>query len=102
MPAADLFSLGIVMFEVLTGTWPYAYTSRKELFAKVVKGDLERHPATRRPELPGWLDLAVARALAHDRGRRFPSAAEMRSVLERGLEVPPPPRQGFFRRLLGR
>lgn len=100
---ADLFSLGVVLFEVLTGKWPYTYTSKRELLAKVMKGDLERHPAKLRPELPGWLDLVIARVLAHDRTRRFESATAMRAALEMGAGVTPPPnRPGFLRRILGR
>lgn len=99
---ADLFSLGVVMFEVLTNKWPYTYKSKRELLAKVVKGDLERHPAKLRPEIPGWLDLAVARALAHDRAKRFESAAEMRDALEAGEAVPPRGKPSFLKRILGR
>jgi serine/threonine-protein kinase len=100
---ADLFSLGVVMFEVLTNKWPYSYKSKRELLAKVMKGELERHPAKLRPEIPGWLDLAVARALAHDRTKRFESAAEMRDMLEAGEAVPPPrSKPSFLKRILGR
>jgi serine/threonine protein kinase len=99
---ADLFSLGVVMFEVLTGKWPYTYKSKRELLAKVMKGELERHPAKLRPEIPGWVDLAVARALAHDREKRFESATEMREVLETGEHVAPKQKPSFLRRILGR
>lgn len=100
---SDLFSLGVVMFEVLTGGWPYSYQSKKELLGKVIKGDLERHPAKRRPDLPGWLDLIVARALAHDREQRFASAAAMRQALERAVQVTQPAgRPGFWQRLFRR
>lgn len=99
---ADLFSLGVVMFEVLTNKWPYSYKSKRELLAKVMKGDLERHPTKLRPEIPGWLDLAVARALAHDRTKRFESAAEMRDALEAGESVPPRGKPSFLKRILGR
>lgn len=99
---ADLFSLGIVMFEVLTGKWPYTYKSKRELLAKVMKGEMERHPAKLRAEIPGWLDLAVARALAHDRNKRFESAAEMRMTLEDGEHAAPPSKPSFLKRILGR
>jgi len=98
---SDLFSLGVVMFEVLTAKWPYSYVSKKELLSKVVKGELERHPARQRPELPGWLDLIVAKALAHDREQRFASATEMKAALERAT-MPEPAKPGLLRRLFGR
>ncbi len=78
---ADLFSLGIVMFETLVGDWPYTWESKRDLLSKVMKGDLERHPANRRPEIPSWLDEIVARALAFAREDRFESAAAMKAAL---------------------
>jgi len=95
---ADLFSLGIVMFETLTGDWPYTWETKRDLLSKVMKGDLERHPATRRPDVPAWLDAIVARSLAHAREDRFASAAEMKAALEQG---PPPEKSGILRRLFG-
>jgi serine/threonine protein kinase len=98
---SDLFSLGVVMFEVLTAKWPYSYISKKELLSKVVKGDLERHPARHQPQLPGWLDLIVAKALSHDRDQRYASAAEMKRALERATESANA-KPGLFKRLFGK
>jgi len=95
---ADLFSLGILMFEVLTGEWPYTWDGKRDLLGKVMKGDLERHPANRRADVPSWLDAIVARALAHAREDRFASAAAMKAALEQG---PPPAKSGILRRIFG-
>jgi serine/threonine-protein kinase len=94
---ADLFSLGVLLFETLTGGWPYTWSSKRELLKKVMTGDLERHPATRRPEIPGWLDDVIARSLALDREQRFANATEMREALERG---PRAKRPSLLKRLL--
>jgi serine/threonine-protein kinase len=99
---ADLFSLGIVMFEVLTGAWPYAYESKKDLLVKVMRGQLERHPARKCEDVPRWLDAIVAKALALDRDQRYASAAAMRAALVAGLRAKPAARPGFFKRMLGR
>lgn len=95
---ADLFSLGVIMFETLTGEWPYTWETKRELLSKVMKGDLERHPITRRPDVPAWLDAIVARALAHAKEDRFESALAMKEALEQG---PPPEKSGLLRRLFG-
>ncbi len=95
---ADLFSLGIVMFETLVGDWPYEWTTKRDLLSKVMKGDLERHPMNRRPDVPSWLDAIVARALAHAREDRFESAAAMKAALEAG---PPKEKSGILKRLFG-
>lgn len=95
---ADLFSLGVVMFELLTAEWPYEWETKRDLLSKVMKGELERHPATRNAAVPPWLDAIVARALAHRREDRFASAVEMKTVLEQGE---PPARPGLLGRLFG-
>jgi serine/threonine-protein kinase len=94
---ADLFSLGVLLFETMTGSWPYTWTSKRDLLKRVMTGDMERHPAVRRPEIPAWLDEIVARSLAFDREQRFANATDMRAALERG---PRPQRPSLLRRLL--
>ncbi len=95
---ADLFSLGVVMFETLTGEWPYSFTNRQDLLARVVNGTLERHPARRETDVPAWLDAIVARALAYKREERWLDAASMKAAIETGIADKP----GFLRRLLRR
>ncbi len=69
-PAADVFALGAILHECLTGTPAFQGESALELLARVESGDVPR-PAALRPETPGWLDAVVMRALARDPGRRF-------------------------------
>jgi eukaryotic-like serine/threonine-protein kinase len=95
---ADLFSLGIVMWEVLVGEFPYAWENKRDLLAKVMHGKLERHPAARRPDVPEWLDAIVARALAHKKEDRFESAQAMKEALEKRE---PPEKPGLFKRIFG-
>jgi serine/threonine-protein kinase len=95
---ADLFSLGIVLFEVLTGQWPYTYDSKRDLLSKVMFGQLERHPAAKNDAVPQWLDQVVARSLALDREKRYENAAAMREALSGGK----PTKSGIFRRLFGK
>ena len=95
---ADLFSLGVLMFETLTGEWPYTWENKRDLLRRVMKGEMERHPAARRPDVPTWLDAVIAKALAHSRDDRFESALAMKAALEQG---PPPTKSGILRRLFG-
>jgi serine/threonine-protein kinase len=95
---ADLFSLGIVMWEVLVGDFPYQWENKRDLLSKVMHGKLERHPATRRPDVPDWLDAIVARALAHEKEERFDSAVAMKDALEKRE---PPDKPGLFKRIFG-
>jgi serine/threonine-protein kinase len=95
---ADLFSLGIVMWEVLVGDFPYAWENKRDLLSKVMHGKLERHPAARRPDVPDWLDAIIARALAHEKEDRFESALAMKEALEKRE---PPEKPGLFKRIFG-
>ena len=95
----DLFALGVVLFEVLTGDWPYSYDGKKDLLKRVMKGELERRPAVRRDDVPVWLDQIVARSLAFDREHRFATAAEMRAALEKGARKKSP---SLLKRLFGK
>ena len=95
---ADIFSLGLVMWEALVGDFPYEWENKRDLLSKVMHGKLERHPAARRPDVPEWLDAIVARALAHNKEERFESARAMKDALEK-RQLPDKP--GLLKRIFG-
>ena len=80
-PASDVYGLGLVLFEALTGTraWTGDTTDAIAL-ARVGK----RAPSARamRPEIPAALEAVVARALQPEPGDRYPDGTSMAAALE--------------------
>jgi len=79
---SDLYSLGIVLYELLTGTVPFAGDTPVEIAMKHLSTPPEP-PSARVPAIPRDVDLVVTRALAKDPARRYASAEEMDADLER-------------------
>ncbi len=89
-PRSDIYSLGAVMFEMLTGQQLFKAEEVKELFRAVLK---ETAPPLRsiRPDLPRELELVVARCLSKNPQKRYGSGAEMADALRQVAERMSPP-----------
>ncbi len=83
---ADVYALGCVLFELLTGNPPFA--ARDDKVAKMYAHLQEEPPRVRlfRPELPGELDLVVGRALAKDPEERYPSAGDFARAVSAAVQ----------------
>ena len=88
---ADVYSLGCVVYECLTGQSPFPRATDVALLWAHVHEE-PTPPSKARPELPKELDTVLARALAKEPGRRYRSAGELvaatRSALRLGDAVP--------------
>src|SRR5207253_6865566 len=88
---SDLYSVGVVLYELLTGVVPFSGDTPVEIAMKHLSSAPEP-PSVKRAEIPRELDLVVLRALAKDPGDRYQSAEEMDADLARvaqGVAVSP-------------
>ena len=89
-PATDIYGLGCLLYEAVTGKQPFARDDLEQTLAAHVDEDPPA-PSERLPELPSAFDDVVRRALAKDPARRYESASQLaRATLRAGGVVPPP------------
>ncbi len=90
---SDLFSLGVILFQMATGELPFRGGSAASVISSLLN-DTPPSVTELQPRLPRELDRIVARCLAKDRERRYQSALDVERDLEqlrRGLEAPGSP-----------
>jgi tetratricopeptide (TPR) repeat protein/TolB-like protein/predicted Ser/Thr protein kinase len=79
---SDIYSLGVMMFEMFTGTLPFRAANPLSVMVKRVHEDVPS-PSQVRPGLPPWLNAVMLRALARDPKVRYQSVAELIRDLDR-------------------
>jgi serine/threonine protein kinase/Flp pilus assembly protein TadD len=78
----DLFSFGLVLYEMATGHHAFSGNT-PEVITDAILNRAQVPPTQWNPELPPMFETIIGRALEKDRERRYPSAAEMRADLQK-------------------
>jgi serine/threonine-protein kinase len=78
---ADIYSCGIVLYEIFTGRLPFAAATPMEVAVQHLK-DEPPAPRTHWPEIPARLEAAILRCLNKDPAERYPSVADLLRDLE--------------------
>ena len=84
VPAHDLYAAGVTLYHLLTRKYPYGEI---EPFQHP-KFAVPLPPTRYRPDIPGWLENVLLKAVARDPGQRFETPEEFLLALERGASRP--------------
>jgi serine/threonine-protein kinase len=86
---SDVFALGIVLYQLVTGRHPFRTDSEYATLARIRDKNPAESARTHAPDVPAAVDEVMLRAIAKNREDRFATMAELSRALERALPTSP-------------
>ena len=83
---ADIFSVGVIMWEALVGRRMFKGLTDVVIIQKIVNGQLQS-PRSANPNVDEKLDAVCMKALAHNRDERYETAADFQAAIEEAMEA---------------
>ncbi len=83
----DIYALGVILFEMLTGALPFNAPSGVQMLMQHIQSPVPS-VRERRPELPDAVDMVMYRVLAKDRSERYETASEFGADVAEALGMP--------------
>ncbi len=80
---ADIYSLGIVFYELVTGVMPFDTSSEVTIMQAILSPLPLERPSNRRPDCPPFLEAIMCKCLEKNRDNRYPTAAALQADLEK-------------------
>jgi eukaryotic-like serine/threonine-protein kinase len=74
---SDIWSIGAILYGMLTGRPPYDFANVTQTFVAIASGKPPPAPSELKPTISPELDAVILRALSHDRANRFQNVAEL-------------------------
>jgi eukaryotic-like serine/threonine-protein kinase len=97
---SDIFSFGVVLFEMATGKKPFTGTNVVMTLHSVINAK-PASPRSINPEIPPGLEAIIGKAMEKDRNRRYKNATEMKADLMQLKKVTDPALQSGLRQATG-